>query len=464
MALAVACICLQPAWAGKAGHHAARKSKPAAASKQETPAVEQADDLNSGPFDPEHPPARLRVLVAQGASTYFMQDGKPHGVEYAMLLELEKFLNQQKAKAAPKVKLEFIPVEAGELIPLLKRGDADMAAGLIPISDAAKGLVDFSQPYLQDRWCAMRSKGNDGEDSLDGLLVPPGSFGKHLLADSGKTPVDAPYGTSSEKLLLALNQDADAKPTLASRYIADLWSKRLPKVQTGSCLEQNVDVAWAITQGQPALRDAINRFLDKQGGKLASTASQLTQRYLSTDGSVNAVVQIDPLDKLAFFAPVFQLVAKANNLDWLLLAAIGQRETKLNPIVRKNGGPTGVMQVNPQTARKMGVTDPHGNEGNITAAARYLAHLRDLFDKSGIDDDDQLYFMLAAYNAGEGRVQQLRKEAARQGLDPNRWQGNVEQVARRSVGPHLLDYVNSVSRFYIAYQKKAGKASAAAGK
>ncbi|MBY0445690.1 MAG: hypothetical protein K2Q15_10830 [Burkholderiales bacterium] len=76
--------------------------------------------------------------------------------------------------------------------------------------------------------------------------------------------------------------------------------------------------------------------------------------------------------------------------------------------------------------------------------------------------------MIAAENAGEGRVQLLRHQAAAQGLDRNRWLGNVEKVALKSVSKGMVDYVSTVSRYYIAYQaaekarKKHDGASAAA--
>ena len=135
----------------------------------------------------------------------------------------------------------------------------------------------------------------------------------------------------------------------------------------------------------------------------------------------------------------------------MLLAAIGQKETKLNSIIRKNG-PTGVMQVNPSTARAMGVTDPHGNEGNITAAAKYLSYLRKMYSRQGITEDNQLFFMIAAYNAGEGRLQQIRSRAKAQGLDPNIWIGNVEKTAMSHISKGMVDYVSAVNRYYLAYQ------------
>jgi len=43
-------------------------------------------------------------------------------------------------------------------------------------------------------------------------------------------------------------------------------------------------------------------------------------------------------------------------------------------------------------------------------------------------------FTFASYNAGPGRVRQLRREAAARGLDPNVWFGNVEQIASERIG------------------------------
>ena len=42
---------------------------------------------------------------------------------------------------------------------------------------------------------------------------------------------------------------------------------------------------------------------------------------------------------------------------------------------------------------------------------------------------------LASYNAGPGRIRQLRKETARRGLNPNVWFGNVERIVVRKNRP-----------------------------
>ena len=61
-------------------------------------------------------------------------------------------------------------------------------------------------------------------------------------------------------------------------------------------------------------------------------------------------------------------------------------------------------------------------------------------------------FAFASYNAGPGRISQLRKEAAKRGLDPNVWFHNVEYVAAEKIGAETVTYVSNIYKYYIAYQ------------
>ena len=61
-------------------------------------------------------------------------------------------------------------------------------------------------------------------------------------------------------------------------------------------------------------------------------------------------------------------------------------------------------------------------------------------------------FAFAAYNAGPGRVDQLRQEARRRGLDPNLWFNNVERIAAERVGRETVQYVSNIYKYYLAYK------------
>jgi membrane-bound lytic murein transglycosylase MltF len=65
---------------------------------------------------------------------------------------------------------------------------------------------------------------------------------------------------------------------------------------------------------------------------------------------------------------------------------------------------------------------------------------------------DKALFSFASYNAGAGRISQLRKEAARRGLDPNVWFHNVEHVAAEKIGAETVTYVANIYKYYIGYK------------
>lgn len=412
-----------------------------------------------GDFDPAHPPGRLRVLVALDASAFFYRDGRPHGVEYAMLLDLEKYLNRGRSPAS-RIRLQFIPMHLAELLPALQQGAGDFAVGLLPVSEAAKALADFTLPYLQEQWCLVSRDHPVADPGSRVLAIPRGSARMLARANEHRLQAGEPLWrareqTASTELLLAALQSGQHEIGLASRYRIALWQRRLPHLRMGACLPETVPVAWAVRKDAPILREQLNQFLLAHP-RLAQRAAELTHRHLRVDGSLPRQVLMTGAEKLAFFAPVFRMVGEVYEIDWLLLAAIGQQETTLRHVLSKEG-PTGVMQVNPATARWMGVHDPDDAEQNITAAARYLHYLRERYRHPTIMPEDQLAFMLAAYNAGEGRLQQIRRQAAQEGLDPNRWEGQVERVARRMVGSRLTYYVGAVRRYYRDFSRADGE-------
>ena len=58
----------------------------------------------------------------------------------------------------------------------------------------------------------------------------------------------------------------------------------------------------------------------------------------------------------------------------------------------------------------------------------------------------------AAYNAGPGRLRQLRRETAERGLDPNVWFGNVERIASERIGRETVTYVSNIYKYYVTYR------------
>jgi len=123
------------------------------------------------------------------------------------------------------------------------------------------------------------------------------------------------------------------------------------------------------------------------------------------------------------------------DVDWLLMAAQGYQESQLNQDARSKVGAIGVMQVMPATGKELKVGDISKIEPNIHAGVKYMRWMIDnYYGSEPMTKLDKALFAFASYNAGAGRISQLRKQAAKRGLDPNVWFHNVEYVPPRRSG------------------------------
>ena len=69
-----------------------------------------------------------------------------------------------------------------------------------------------------------------------------------------------------------------------------------------------------------------------------------------------------------------------------------------------------------------------------------------------MDDLNKGLMTFASYNAGPGRIRQLRREAEKKGLDRNLWFNNVERVASERIGRETVTYVSNIYKYYVTYR------------
>ena len=89
--------------------------------------------------------------------------------------------------------------------------------------------------------------------------------------------------------------------------------------------------------------------------------------------------------------------AGVNRLSPELIRAVVKVESDFNPAALSNKGAQGLMQLMPETARDLGVSDPFDVQQSLNGGSRYL---RQQLDRFG-----QLELALAAYNAGPSAVE-----------------------------------------------------------
>lgn len=152
--------------------------------------------------------------------------------------------------------------------------------------------------------------------------------------------------------------------------------------------------------------------------------------------------------------------------DWRLLSALIYQESKFNNGVVSRKGAIGLMQIKEETARKAGINNIYDPDMNIKAGVAELARLERIYKRLGIRQPDLLRFVLAAYNAGEGRVRQIMEVAKAEGKDPKNWDdlvsviplmrdgySNGETKTPPFVGKEVELHVRKVERQYYFYRR-----------
>ena len=79
----------------------------------------------------------------------------------------------------------------------------------------------------------------------------------------------------------------------------------------------------------------------------------------------------------------------------------------------------------------MGVSNRLDPAQSIQGGGKYIVQVRDSLPES-IQEPDRTWFALAAYNIGGGHLEDARKLAEREGLDPNKWLDVKQMLPRLS--------------------------------
>jgi soluble lytic murein transglycosylase len=116
--------------------------------------------------------------------------------------------------------------------------------------------------------------------------------------------------------------------------------------------------------------------------------------------------------------------SRKHNVDFALVKAMIRVESGFNPMAVSRKGAMGLMQLMPETAQRMNVVNVFNPRENIDGGVRYFSYLLSLFN-------NDLRLSLAAYNAGENIVSQLRS------IPPYR---------------ETIDYVRKVLTYYQSYR------------
>lgn len=414
----------------------------------------------------------VRLLVIHSKTFYFFDGAREWGALAEFRRAFEKFLNKKYGNKKTNIKVIAIPAQRDQIIPYLIEGYGDVGTGNWTITPEREKVVDFTDPTFSN----VREL----------IIVAPDQPKTKKIEDLSGREIHVRRSSSYFESLNALNErfrreklppvrilpadgcleDEDLAEMVNSSLLPatvmdlhkwePLWSKIFTKAKVNPqvFIRDGGSVAPMIRKNSPKLMAAVNEFLESYGARTAFM-NDVVNRYKKNKWILNAN-ETRERKKFDALIDYFRKYGKEYDFDYLMLAAQGYQESRLNQNARSSVGAIGIMQLMPRTAAGPPIFIPniHEAEANIHAGTKYLRYIVDTyFDIPEMDDVNRLLFSFAAYNAGPSRIARLRKLAPEYGLDPNQWFNNIEYIVARGVGQEPVRYVSNIYKYYVAYRR-----------
>ncbi|MDH3947445.1 MAG: membrane-bound lytic murein transglycosylase MltF [Gammaproteobacteria bacterium] len=364
----------------------------------------------------------LRVLTRNAATTYYIGPHGPTGPEYDLIKAFAQHLGVS-------VNLE-VEDNLQVILDKITNGDAHIAAAGLTVTDERQKFVRFTTPYQNITQQLVYRQGNGKPRSVaaltDGFLevLANSSHAERLLELQQEYPelkwMETEDMSSSELITLVVEEVLDY--TVADSNDVALMRRYHPEVRVAFDISKQQELAWAMPKtDDDSLYQAAVEFLEsiKENGELDTMLARHYGHIRNYDYAGTPTYMRHIAGRLPTYMDHFKAAAKANNLDWRLVAAVAYQESHWNPLAVSPTGVKGIMMLTKVTAAELGVIERTDPVESIDGGARYL---RTLFDKfAGLPEPDRTWLTLAAYNVGYGHVKDAQWLTENSGGDPTHW-------------------------------------------
>jgi membrane-bound lytic murein transglycosylase MltF len=466
----------------------APQPEPAPPASTRTPLRTQFAGRFTGDFDAMLERRLIRLVVPYSPTLFFEDKGTIYGTAANGARLFEGWVNKTFALGARPLTVPLTPVSRDKLFDALLAGDGDIAAGDITITEKFRKKVAFSAPVIGNvREIVITGEDVPELDSADALsgkevaVARSTSYYESLkklnerLTAQGKPPLTITIIPDTLEVpdLMEMTAAGLLPATVGDDWVAGLWVQIIKglRLHPKAAVREGAEIAWAVRPNNPKLLATLNRAIAEITGKVHQWSDDTRSYLLDLKHLLTATKGAD-IQRFRDTVEIFRRYAGQYGFDTLLLVAQGYQESGLDQRIVSRAGAVGLMQVLPQTGRELGVGNIHEPDPNVHAGAKYMAQLLDnYFNDASFDEQNRNLFAFAAYNAGPGKIQSLRREAQAEKLDPNLWFNNVERVAAARVGQEPVRYVRNIYKYYVAYKlieeadaaKKAAIAAAPTG-
>jgi membrane-bound lytic murein transglycosylase MltF len=412
----------------------------------------------------------IRVLVPYSRTLYFNDKGRDGGITAENVRDFETYINRKYKTGKRPVTVYIVPTTRDQLLQKVAKGEGDIAAGNLTITESREAVVDFvpvdaSKPVQEVVVLGSHAPRVDRVEDLAGRTVHVrrsssyyeslDELNRRLLAD-GRDPITlklVPEALEDEDMMEMANAGL-IDIMVVDDWKARMWSQVLPKIDVRDdvVVRDGGVIGWGIRKESPKLTVALKDFADNHMLKTGVAAYRL-KKYAGRVKQIRDPTQTSEWRRFEQTLALFNRYGDRYAFDPIMLAAQGYQESQLDQNAKSHVGAIGVMQVMPATGAELKVGDIRQIEPNIHAGAKYLDILMTkYFPDAHFSEANRPLFAFASYNAGPGNIAKMRKEAAKRGLDPDKWFNNVELVVAEKIGQETTTYVRNIYKYYVSYK------------
>jgi membrane-bound lytic murein transglycosylase F len=348
------------------------------------------------------------------------------GFEYELAQEFAAYLG---------VDLKIKIVENWKrMLPELRNGSAAIIAAGITITPKRQKRVAFSDGYMDIRQHIISHRNHTRIKNITDLSgktvhVQTATAYQERLEELRRQGLDLRIQLHKDlptEELIQQVAEGEIELTVADSNIAKLNQRHFPQAVMAGAISDLKQLGWAVHPDAHQLRKKINSFFAS-----IRKSGRFDEIYNKYYGDVENFDYVDLRafhrrikSRLSRYSPFIKAAARKHGFDWRLIAAQAYQESHLNPWAKSRAGAKGLMQLLSSTARSLEVADIYNPVDNINGGVRHLKNLYEHFDTA--TGEDRLMIALAAYNVGQGHIQDARNLAAKKKLDPDSWESLSE--------------------------------------
>ncbi|MEC7771039.1 MAG: transporter substrate-binding domain-containing protein [Bacteroidota bacterium] len=386
---------------------------------------------------------KLRALLAYSSTSYFLYKGRPMGYEYELLERLAEHFD---------LELEItVSEDLNSLLSELNKGTVDIVAYGLAITTERKKKAAFTDYlYLTNQVLVQRKPSNWRKMTLDNIKKRLVQDPVQLINDTvsvrfsssyfdrlqnlskeigGPIVIDTLKGKLATAEIIKMVADKEIKYTLADKNLAQINASYFPILDVSVPVSFSQRIAWAVNKNSKEFLARINKWIESE--KKKNDYYVIYNKYFKNKRNFNRRIKSEFYSltnhQVSKYDSIIKKNAKKLGWDWRLLASLVYQESRFDQEANSWTGAEGLMQLMPNTAEELGVENSLDPVDNINAGSKYLKSIYENFQEI-TDTVQRIKFTMGAYNSGYYHIKDARKLATLNKLDPNVWDGSVNEM------------------------------------